>query len=66
MSFVYLDKNYSANTQLIGDPANRMSRYLVGFYDPNGNFYVVESFERSPQADTKINFLNGGNKEKMK
>lgn len=56
MSFVYLDKNYSANTKLIGDPANRMSRYLVGFYDPNGNFYVVESFERSPQADTKINF----------
>lgn len=40
MSFVYLDKNYSANTKLIGDPANWMSRYLVGFYDPNGNFYV--------------------------
>lgn len=66
MSFVYLDKEYLGNTNLEGDPANMMGRFLVGFYDPNGNFYVVESFERSPQADTKINFLNGGNKEKMK
>ena len=44
MSFVYLDNKYLANTTLIGDPANRMSKYLVGFYDPNGNFYVVDSF----------------------
>lgn len=61
MSFVYLDKNYSANTKLIGDPANWMSRYLVGFYDPNGNFYVVDSFTSAPKAETKVHFLNGGN-----
>ncbi len=66
MSFVYLDKNYPANTKLIGDPANRMSRYLVGFYDPNGNFYVVKSFLTSSKAESKVNFLNGGNNETMK
>ena len=60
MSFVYLDKKYLANTTLIGDPANRMSKYLVGFYDPNGNFYVVDSFPNSSQAESKVNFLNGG------
>lgn len=60
MSFVYLDKNYSANTKLIGDPANKTGQYLVGFYDPNGNFYVVDSFLNPSKAESKVNFLNGG------
>ena len=59
MSFVYLDNKYLANTTLI-DPANRMSKYLVGFYDPNGNFYVVDSFLTSSKAEMKVHFLNGG------
>ena len=60
MSFVYLEKKYLANTPLIGDPANKTGQYLVGFYDPNGNFYVVDSFPNSSKAETKVNFLNGG------
>lgn len=60
MSFVYLEKKYLANTTLIGDPANKTGQYLVGFYDPNGNFYVVESFISLPKAEAKVNFLNGG------
>lgn len=66
MSFVYLEKKYLANTPLIGDPANKAGQYLVGFYDPNGNFYVVKSFLTSSKAESKVNFLNGGNNETMK
>ena len=61
MSFVYLDSEHLENTTLKGNPDKRQSQYLVGFYDPEGSFYVVSSFMSPSTAEQKVHFLNGGN-----
>ena len=62
MAFVYMDLNYrNLETRFYGDPVFLKSRYVVGYFTSELEFYVVGGYLISDLAEKKVSMLNGGN-----
>lgn len=43
-----------------GSRGAEASKYHVGFYMPNGNYYYESEYDTAGEAATRVNYLNGG------
>ena len=41
-------------------PPDYRGYYQVGYFDPNGTWYIVEVLDNKSEAELEVAFLNGG------